>query len=326
MVEVGAEILFETARLWADLGFYSDDGAFHIHGVTGPDEYTTVVNDNAYTNLMARLNLRYAAATARLLREQRPAAYEALAAELELAPDEIAQWERAAAAMHVPYDARRGVNPQDAGFLDREVWDLEATADDRFPLLLHYHPLVIYRHQVIKQADVVLAMFLLGNEFGPEAKAANYAYYDRLTSGDSSLSACMQSIVAAEVGNERDALAYFRHALLMDLADASGNVSDGVHIASAAGVWQALVFGFGGVREYDGRLSITPRLPSEWRSLAFSLRFRDRQLRIALSHDGDRYAVMGEPLDVTIAGAEHRLLPDEELLLPAAARAGGRHQ
>lgn len=325
LVEVGAEILFETARLWADLGFHSDDGAFHIHGVTGPDEYTTVVNDNAYTNLMARLNLRYAAATARLLREERPAAYEALAADLELAPKEIAQWERAAAAMHVPYDERRGVNPQDDGFLDREVWDLEATPDDRFPLLLHYHPLVIYRHQVIKQADVVLAMFLLGNEFGPEAKAANYAYYDRLTSGDSSLSACMQSIVAAEVGNERDALAYFRHALLMDLADASGNVSDGVHIASAAGVWQALVFGFGGVREYDGRLSITPRLPIEWRSLAFSLRFQDRQLRVALSHDGDRYAVVGEPLDVTIAGVEHHLVAGEELRVPAAEPAGGRH-
>jgi alpha,alpha-trehalose phosphorylase len=315
LVEVGAEMLIETARLWADLGFHADDGAFHIHGVTGPDEYTTVVNDNAYTNLMARLNLRYAAATVRLLRAERPAAYAALASELELGFDEVVEWERAAAAMYVPYDARRGVHPQDASFLDREVWDLEATPTDHFPLLLHHHPLVIYRHQVIKQADVVLAMFLLGDEFDPDAKAANYAYYERITSGDSSLSACVQSIVAAEVGNEHDALQYFRHAVLMDLADIAGNVSDGVHIASAAGVWQALVFGFGGVREHDGRLSITPHLPAAWRSLSFSLRVRDRQLRVELSHDGDRYAVAGGPLELTIAGVEHRLEQGRELIL-----------
>jgi alpha,alpha-trehalose phosphorylase len=322
LVEAGAEMLVETARLWADLGFYSDEGEFHIHGVTGPDEYTTVVNDNAYTNLMARLNLRYAAATIRLLRAERPDAYSALAAELELAMDEVSEWERAAAVMHVPFDSRRGVHPQDAGFLDREVWDLEATPDDHFPLLLHYHPLVIYRHQVIKQADVVLAMFLLDDEFDAGAKAANYAYYDRITSGDSSLSACVQSIVATEVGNELDALEYFRYALLMDLADASGNASDGVHIASSAGVWQALVFGFGGVREHRGKLSITPRLPAAWRSLAFSLRFGESTLQVELSHTGDRYVVEGAPLDVTIAGVEHHLVPGRDFTssqLPTAA-------
>ncbi len=319
LVEVGAEMLIETSRLWVDLGFYADDGAFHIHGVTGPDEYTTVVNDNAYTNLMARLNLRYAASTVRLLRAERPDAYARLVTELELADDEVIEWERAATAMYVPYDARRGVHPQDAGFLDREVWDLEATPDDQFPLLLHYHPLVIYRHQVIKQADVVLAMFLLGDEFEPDAKAANYAYYERLTSGDSSLSACMQSIVAAEVGQEHDALEYFRHALLMDLADVAGNVSDGVHIASAAGVWQALVFGFGGVREYDGRLSIAPHLPAAWRSLSFSLHVGDSQLRVELSHEGDRYAIEGDALDLTISGVEHRLVGGRELSLAPSA-------
>ena len=278
LVEVGAEMLVETARLWADLGFYADDGDFHVHGVTGPDEYTTVVKDNTYTNLMARLNLELAASVVRRLRAERPAAHAALVAELDLGEDELDEWERAAAAMHVPYDERRGMHPQDAGFLDREIWDLDATPPDRFPLLLHYHPLVIYRHQVIKQADIVLAMFLLGDQFDAEQKRANYDYYDRITSGDSSLSACVQSIVAAEVGNEEHALAYFRFALLMDLADAAGNASDGVHIASAAGVWQALVFGFGGVRDFDGALSIAPRLPAAWRSLEFSLRFADRQL------------------------------------------------
>src|SRR2546421_3870943 len=235
MAEVGAEILVETARLWEDLGFYGADGKFHIHGVTGPDEYTTVVNDNTYTNLMARLNLSYAASTVRQLRAERPDAYTALAHEVHLQPDEVESWERAAAAMYVPWDPEKGIHPQDRTFLKREGGDLEHTPREKFPLLLHYHPLVIYRHQVIKQADIVLAMFLLGNEFSKEQKRRNFEDYDPLTTGDSSLSACVQSILAAEIGNERQAIQYFNYALLMDLADIAGNTSNGVHIASAAG-------------------------------------------------------------------------------------------
>jgi alpha,alpha-trehalose phosphorylase len=320
LVEAGAELLVETARLWEDLGFYAGDGQFHLHSVTGPDEYTTVVNDNTYTNLMARLNLNYAAASLRGMEAERPAAYAALAAELKLRPEELDAWERAAAAMYVPYDERRGIHPQDVNFLEREVWDLEATPPDRFPLLLHYHPLVIYRHQVIKQADVVLAMFLLGDEFSLEQKRANFTYYDALTTGDSSLSACIQSIVAAEVGEEQAALDYFRFALLMDLADIAGNTSDGVHIASAAGVWKALVFGFGGMREYDGAMSITPHLPAKWDSLAFSLRFRGRRLRIRLTHDEETYAIdEGDMLELTVRGERQVLVPGVVLTRPAAA-------
>ena len=325
--EAGAELLVETARMWEDLGFHAEDGRFHIHGVTGPDEYTTVVNDNTYTNLMARLNLNYAAFTLREMEAEQPAAYAALVAELKLGLEERESWERAAAAMYVPYDERRGIHPQDANFLEREVWDLEATPPDRFPLLLHYHPLVIYRHQVIKQADVVLAMLLLGNEFSHEQKRANFRYYDALTTGDSSLSPCIQSIVAAEVGEQRAALDYFRFALLMDLANVAGNTPDGVHIASAAGVWQALVFGFGGVRDYDGSLSITPQLPDSWESLTFSVRFRGRRLRIRLTHDEESYTIdEGEPLELTVRGERYLLAPGialwrhkpPEIALPAA--------
>jgi alpha,alpha-trehalose phosphorylase len=308
--EVGAEILVETARLWEDLGFYGTDGRFHFHGVTGPDEYTTVVNDNAYTNLMARLNLSSAAATVRRLRDERPDAYVALVHDVALDPDEVESWERAAAAMYVPYDDKRGIHPQDSTFLEREVWDLAGTPREKFPLLLHFHPLVIYRHQVIKQADIVLAMFLLGNEFSEEQKRRNFDYYDALTTGDSSLSACVQSILAAEIGNERQAIEYFNYALLMDLANIAGNASNGVHIASAAGVWSSLVFGFGGVRDYEGRLSFSPNLPHVWDRLAFSLRFRDRQIRVHLTHDEERYLVdEGAPLEVTIRGEPHMLSP-----------------
>jgi alpha,alpha-trehalose phosphorylase len=308
--EMGAEVLVETARLWADLGFYGTDERFHIHGVTGPDEYTTVVNDNTYTNLMARQNLNFAAATVRRLHDERPDDYAALIHKVGLQPGEIESWERAAAAMHVPFDHERGIHPQDDAFLSREMWDLDSTPREKFPLLLHYHPLVIYRHQVLKQADIVLAMFLLGNEFSEGQKRRNFDYYDPLTTGDSSLSACVQSIIAAEVGNERQALEYFEYALLMDLADVAGNASDGVHIASAAGVWSALVFGFGGVRDFDGQLSFAPNLPRGWKELAFSLHFRDRQIRVQLTHEEERYLVdKGAPLKIVIRGESHLLSP-----------------
>jgi alpha,alpha-trehalose phosphorylase len=316
MAEVGAEMLVETARLWEDLGFFGADNRFHIHGVTGPDEYTTVVNDNTYTNLMARLNLSYAASQVRLLRERRPEAYTALAHEVGLKPDEVESWERAAAAMHIPWDPEQGIHPQDDTFLKREVWDLANTPREKFPLLLHFHPLVIYRYQVIKQADIVLAMFLLGNEFSKEQKRRNYEYYDPLTTGDSSLSACVQSILAAEIGNERQALQYFNYALLMDLADIAGNTSDGVHIASAAGVWSSLVFGFGGVRDFDGDLTFEPALPRVWSSLSFSLRFRDRQIRVRLTRDEEHYVVdEGGPLEITVRGEQHTLTPGTPTIL-----------
>lgn len=310
LAELGAEVLVETARMWEDLGFYGKDGCFHIHGVTGPDEYTTVVNDNAYTNLMARENLRSAVSTVRWLQRDRPDDYTALCDVTNLKLGEAEAWERAADSMHVPYDADLGIHPQDSAFLDREVWDMTGTPRDKFPLLLHFHPLVIYRFQVLKQADVVLATFLLGNEFTAEEKRRDFDYYDLLTTGDSSLSACVQCIMAAEVGRHDQALEYFGYALLMDLADVSGNSSDGVHIASAAGVWSALVHGFGGVRDHGGRLSFTPHVPHGWRSLEFSLRFQGRQVRVHLAHDEERFLVeQGDPLEVTVRGVPVVLQP-----------------
>jgi alpha,alpha-trehalose phosphorylase len=308
IAETGAEILVETARMWADLGFYGDDGKFHIHGVTGPDEYTTMVDDNAYTNLMARLNLHYAASTMRRLEADQPDVYASVEEELELGPTECNEWDRAAEHMYIPHDPVRGITPQDATFLTHERWDLAHTPPARFPLLMHSHPLTIYRHQVLKQADVVMAMFLLGDEFSLEQKRRNFEYYDPLTTGDSSLSASIQSIVASEIGDEESACRYLDFALLMDLADVAGNMSHGVHIASAAGGWMGLVFGFGGVRDFDGRLTIDPHLPKRFRSLGFSLRFHDRQVRVRLAHDTEHYALTaGAPLDVVIRGRPHTL-------------------
>lgn len=283
----GVDILVETARLWADLGFWRErsvyDGAarsFHIHGVTGPDEYTTVVNDNLFTNVMARFNLAKAAEVVRAMAEHDGALFERLVDRLQLEPHEVDEWAAAAEAISIPYDHGTGIHPQDSHFLDREVWDLSSTPADRRPLLLHYHPLVIYRFQVIKQADVVLALFLQGDHFTLEEKRADFDYYDPITTGDSTLSGVVQSIIAAEVGYRDLALRYFYSSLFVDLADLHGNTSDGVHVASTGGVWNALVYGFGGMRDYNGAITFDPRLPADWDRLTFRVNLRGSRVRV----------------------------------------------
>ena len=284
----GAEILVETARLWADLGFYSSNGSrtFHIHRVTGPDEYTTVVNDNFYTNVMARFNLRYAARTVRLLSSWHPEAFERLCRTTSLDLDELDAWDAAADAMFLPFDEELGINPQDSEFLDLEPWDWETTPPENYPLLLHYHPLVIYRHQVLKQADVVLAMYLRSERFPVEQKRRNFDYYDPITTGDSSLSACVQAVVAAEVGYDELALEYFTRSLYLDLCDSHGNTADGVHVASAGGVWAGIVHGFAGMVEQGDHLEFSPRLPSAWDGVTFHLLRHGSRLRIDLDVEG----------------------------------------
>jgi len=292
--DCGAEMLVETARLWLDLGFYSNakGGKFCINAVTGPDEYNTVVNNNAYTNLMARENLRYAVQTVESLRAKNPDAYNSLAHKTTLDPAEVDAWLRAAENMYVPYDEKLKIIPQDDGFLEREPWDFRNTPPDHYPLLLFYHPLNIYRKQVIKQADVVLAMFLLGDVFSPEAKKRNFDFYDPLTTGDSSLSSCVEAIIAAQVGDMDKAIRYGMAALLMDLADVGGNVKDGCHIASMGGTWMVLAYGFGGMRDNDGTLSFRPRrAPQDNAILRFPLTYRGQMLEVEIGIDKVEYSL-----------------------------------
>ncbi|WP_394289113.1 glycoside hydrolase family 65 protein [Microbacterium sp.] len=318
----GAEILVETARLWATLGFWrfsesGDPESFHIHGVTGPDEYTTVVNDNLFTNVMARYNLRYAARVLREMETDDPEAYQQLVERIDLDPAELDAWQAAAEAMHIPYSDALGIHPQDAVFLEREVWDLENTPPEQRPLLLHFHPLVIYRYQVLKQADVVLALFLQGNHFSPAEKLADFEYYDALTTGDSTLSAVVQAILAAEVGYQDLALEYFRESAFVDLGDLHNNAADGVHVASAGGVWTALVSGFGGMRDHRGALSFDPRLPADWPSLSYTLHWHGTRLAITVRRD-EMTVVAGEgnPVSFTVRGMGHTVAGGETLTIP----------
>jgi alpha,alpha-trehalose phosphorylase len=283
---MGAELLIETARMWISLGFFGKDGLFHIHGVTGPDEYTAVVNDNLYTNVMARFNLRAAAALDHI----------------EISDDERQLWEAAACRMQLPFDDRMQVHSQDNDFMTLEPWDWN-TPRSKYPLLLHFHPLVIYRHQVLKQADTVLAMFLQWQDFTAEEKRRAFDFYDPITTGDSTLSACVQGIMAAEVGYPLAALEHFTNAVFIDLDDTHGNTIDGVHIASTGGVWSSLVSGFAGLRDQGPVPFFDPRLPSEWEGLSFHLKIKGRLLFVELDAGSITLTISnGEPLDVDVRG------------------------
>jgi alpha,alpha-trehalose phosphorylase len=322
--DYGAEVLVETARFWLDLGAYAqrDGRRFCINGVTGPDEYTAIVNNNYFTNLMAQHNLRYAAATVITLCSACPDAFAGLQARTGLEIGESAEWESAAQRMYLPYDEALGIHPQDDSFLDKELWDFANTPEDHYPLLLFYHPLNLYRHQVIKQADTLLAMFLLGNQFSTEAKKRNFDYYDPLTTHDSSLSVCIQSIIASEIGYHEKARTYFDFAVAMDLSDVGGNMRTGAHIASIGGSWMSLVYGFGGLRDYAGEINFCPRLPSTWGRLCYRLTVRGCRFEVEVKPEQSTYSWReGPPLEFQHLGEEVRVGPEHTVVVRDNARA-----
>jgi alpha,alpha-trehalose phosphorylase len=307
--EIGMELLVETARLWRSLGHHDAEGRFRIDGVTGPDEYSAVKDNNIFTNLMGQRNMSAAADAAEK--------HEDVAHELGVTSEEAADWRDAATAMMIPYDERLGVHPQHEGFTQHAVWDFEHTPEENYPLLLHYPYFDLYRKQVVKQADLVLAMHMRGDAFTAEQKARNFAYYEQMTVRDSSLSACTQAVVAAEVGQLELAHEYLAEAALMDLRDVERNTRDGMHMASLAGAWIALVAGFGGMRHVTGTLAFSPRLPNGITRLAFRMRFRGRLLHTTVTrheatyellegaplvffHHGDQQTLEGEPMRLKI--------------------------
>jgi alpha,alpha-trehalose phosphorylase len=314
--DVGLPVLVETARLWASLGHHDLTGAFRIAGVTGPDEYSALADDNVYTNLMARKNLLGAV--------EAVDRWTAEAAELDVDDDEVAAWRRAAEATFVPYDMRLEVHQQARSFTEHAVWDFEDTRPDQYPLLLHFHYFELYRKQVVKQADLVLALFTCGDRFTAEEKARDFAYYEPLTVRDSSLSACVQAIVAAETGHLELAYDYVAEAALMDLRDLQHNTRDGLHIASLAGSWLALVAGFGGFRDHGGAMTFAPRLPAGLQRLAFRLTVRGRRLDVDVTGPSATYALAhGDELEIAHHGERFTLragVPQTREIPPAPQR------
>jgi alpha,alpha-trehalose phosphorylase len=307
--DAGLQLLVGTARLWRSLGHHDVAGGFRIDGVTGPDEYSALADNNVYTNLMAKRNLLAAARACE--------AYPQEARDLRVDVEEMASWRDAAADMVVPWDEGIGVHPQAENFTSHAVWDFDATPSAKYPLLLHAPYFDLYRKQVVKQADLVLALFACGDEFTPEQKARDFEYYEALTVRDSSLSACTQAIVAAETGHVDLAYDYLGEAAFVDLHDLNHNTRDGVHMASLAGGWLALVCGFGGFRDHGGTLRFAPRLPEPIGRLAFKLTFRGRCLVVDVRSEQATYALRaGDALEIVHHDETVEVGPDEPVTRP----------
>ncbi|MEO7198983.1 MAG: beta-phosphoglucomutase [Dokdonella sp.] len=305
LAEGGAELLAETARIWLQVGHFSArrGGAFCIHGVTGPDEYTALVDNNYYTNRMAQEHLRYAVEVMRELAEQAPELCDALRTRLELSAQEIDDWAHAADAMYLPYDERLGIVAQDDTFLNKPRWDFAGTPQDQYPLLMHHHPLTLYRYQVCKQADALLALVLAGSNVDRATRRRSFDYYEAITVHDSTLSASTFAVLAADTGHPETAQEYFMDGLRVDLDDSHANTSHGAHMAAMAGSWLALTWGFGGLRVEAGCLRFDPILPSAWRSYRFGVAWKHRCISIEVDAEVAHYTLVeGASLEIVHAG------------------------
>jgi beta-phosphoglucomutase len=319
--EMGAEMLVETARLWLEVGFFNPrrNGKFCICAVTGPDEYTALVDNNYYTNRMAQEHLRFAAATLRDLAVRAPAVYANLAKKLALSDEEIAAWSRAAEAMYLPFDERLGIIAQDDTFLDKPKWDIAGTPPEKFPLLMHNHPLNLYRYQVCKQADALLAFVLAdASHLDPAMKRRSFDYYEAITVHDSTLSPSTFAILAADLGLLNKAQEYFHENLRIDLDDLHHNTSHGAHMAAMAGSWLAFVWGFGGVRVRDGELTFAPKLPPGWRGYSFGLLWKGKRIRVTVDADGAKIA-SASPVKPVFPGAFRAMIFDLDGVLADTA-------
>lgn len=300
LAEEGAELLVETARLWLDVGCWYD-GRFHIYDVTGPDEYSCIVNDNYYTNAGAQYNMRWALRAVALLREA--GGYADTLARIGLTQKEADAMAGAADAMCLPYDETLGILAQDDSFLHKPLWDMAATPPENHPLLLHYHPLELYRHQVCKQADAVLALFTYEPLQSREVAARTFDYYEKVTTHDSSLSTCIFSIVASALGRTEKAWSYFGNCAVTDLENTQGNTKDGLHTANMGGCYMAIVYGFAGLRIHEDGVCFAPALPAAWKGYRFRLCWHGSVLQFAMDKAGCTVTLVhGANVPVTLGG------------------------
>ncbi|MDD4775439.1 MAG: glycosyl hydrolase family 65 protein [Syntrophomonas sp.] len=303
MRDLGAEIIWETARVWMDAGNFHQ-GQFRIHTVTGPDEYTCMVNNNYYTNVLASYHLEWAAKLYdRLQDEECPAI-----AHIGLTEEEVAGFRAAAAAMFLPYDTELGINPQDDAFLTKPRWDVASIPRDHFPLMLHYHPLHLYRHQICKQPDTILAHFILEDAQDEQTMHNSYLYYEQITSHDSSLSSSIFSIMAARLGLCDKALGYFQYSAQLDLQDRVRTTVHGINAANLGGIYMAVVYGFGGLRLKESGLYLRPRLPARWLGYRFKICVENTRIAVVVEKDRTTFTrESGEAKKIYIHDTEYWL-------------------
>lgn len=310
MIEKGAEIVIETARLWADMGSFHN-GKYELHCVTGPDEYTCVVNNNYYTNVSAKYNLNWAVKLYTMLKEE--GRLLELEKKIHITEEEISYFTLAAANMYLPYDSALDINPQDDSFLHKNKWDISATPKEKFPLLLHYHPLHLYRFQVCKQADTVMAHFLYEDEQSEQTMKHSLEYYEKITTHDSSLSTCIFSIMASRLGMTEKAYDYFGDSAKLDLFNTHKNTKDGIHTANMGGNYMAIIYGFGRVRIKEQGLFLAPILPKDWNTYEFYLMYHSSRISVTVNKTGCEIELLeGMEQEVFIYGEKFRLIKEEK--------------
>ena len=302
-LEKCCEVLVETSRLWIDTGHRGEDGRFRIDCVTGPDEYTCVVNNNYYTNAGAAENLIGAADLCGEYEKRfGPEAFEELSGRLNLTKEELDEFRSAGNDMFYPCSEKLGIVAQDDSFLSKKRWDIASIPGENFPLLMHYHPLVINRYQILKQADAVLANFIYREE-DTLTMMRTFRYYEEITTHDSSLSNCIYAIMAARLGCLDDAVRYFMRCIGTDIGDRNGNTRDGLHIANMGGVYRVMTSGFGGLRISGDGLSLFPLVPDIVTQLEFPVSFMGRRLLVRAGSEGCFVKVVeGEPIDISVYG------------------------
>jgi len=311
--EFGAEVIFETARIWIEIGHFHK-GLFKIDAVTGPDEYTAIVNNNFYTNVMAKYNLKWALKLYNELLEKEPVVLKELCHKINLSKGELELFEKAYKNMYLPYDEDLKINAQDDSFLNKALWDFENTPKEKYPLLLNYHPLTIYRYQVLKQADTVLAHFLLEDEADIETIKNSYDYYEKITTHDSSLSCAVYSIMASKLGYLNKGYEYFIKTARLDLDNTHGNTKDGVHTANMGGTWMSIVYGFAGLRIKEDYISLNPKLPCNWSELKFSFLYKGSHISVDMRGVRTEIDVqVNYPINLKINGKLYSLTSSEKI-------------
>lgn len=313
--EMAAEVLCETARVWADVGCFAESkgNRYCICAVTGPDEYNAIVDNNFYTNLMARENIRYALNALELLRQTDLEFYQDFLLRLAITEQETDYWKRIVEHMYFPYDETRQVYPLDDGFMMRKPWDdSKIPVEKRHLLYENYHPLFIYRQRMSKQADAILGMYLHSNLFTKEELKRNYDFYQEVTLHHSSLSTCIFGILASEIGYHKEAYEYFSQSARMDLDDYHNNFYAGIHAANMAGTWLAIVNGFAGLRTNGGGLAFTPFVPEGWEGYAFRIRYQGCVLEVNMTKEQCMFTLLsGDELELTVNGTKIQLSKKE---------------
>ncbi len=326
LLEAGAEIVLETARFWASRVQQGVDGCYHIDRVIGPDEYHESVDDDAYTNGMARWNLERGVEVSQLLRARWPDRWRALVERLAIVDGEIAEWSAIAQKLYTGFDPTSGLFEQFRGYFGLEFLDLQAYEPRTAPIDVILGRERLARSQIIKQPDVILLIYLLWDQFPRDVREANFHYYAPRCAHGSSLSPSIHALVAARLGDRYLADRYLRQAASVDLANNLGNAAGGVHLGAQGGLWQSIVFGFAGVQVLDDGLSLDPRVPASWRTLSFAFGWRNRRLRISVSAKPATIDVVleqGEPLTVALGEAGRRATIEPSKRYHAESRPGG---